>query len=165
MLFRSGITSITSQTATAGLRIPLVTEDKLVDASVTTEKLATGAVTVTKGGTGRSTLTSNYVLVGNGESAVSLITPSSTGYILMSNGTISRPSFKAQTNITKLGTITAGTWQGTAIAVDKGGTGSTSGATGLSNLFAAGQTKLSSYQYGSSFPASATTGTLFFKQV
>ena len=48
------------------------------------------------------------------------------------------------------------------LTVAKGGTGSSNGATGLKNLFAAGNTILSSYQYGSSLPSSGTAGQLFF---
>lgn len=50
------------------------------------------------------------------------------------------------------------------IPVKKGGTGSTNGATGLKNLLAAGNTILSSYQYGTSLPADseATKGRIFF---
>lgn len=51
------------------------------------------------------------------------------------------------------------------ITVAKGGTGSTNGATGLKNLFAAGNTVLSSYQYGTSLPTAGTKGRIFFKKV
>lgn len=50
------------------------------------------------------------------------------------------------------------------VPISKGGTGSSSGATGLKNLFAAGQTVLSSNQYGSTLPSSASEGTVFFKK-
>ena len=75
------------------------------------------------------------------------------------------PGALAQTNITAVGTLTSGTWNATAIAMTKGGTGATSGATGLKNLLAAGNTILSSYQYGSSLPSAGTKGRLFFKTV
>lgn len=52
-----------------------------------------------------------------------------------------------------------------ALAVARGGTGSTNGATGLKNLLAAGNTVLSSYQYGTALPAAGTKGRLFFKKV
>lgn len=48
------------------------------------------------------------------------------------------------------------------LTVAKGGTGSSNGATGLKNLFAAGATILSSHQYGSTLPSSGTAGQLFF---
>lgn len=51
------------------------------------------------------------------------------------------------------------------VPIAKGGTGSTSGATGLKNLFAAGYTVLSSYQYGTSLPSAGTKGRIFFKKV
>lgn len=44
------------------------------------------------------------------------------------------------------------------------GNGETDGATGLANLFAAGQTVLSSNQYGDTLPSSASEGTMFFKK-
>lgn len=137
----------------------------IANGAVTTDKLASGAATVAKGGTGRSTLTACYVLVGNGTNAVSMITPSTSGYILMSNGTTTNPSFKATTNITSLGTVTTGTWSATAIAMTKGGTGATTGNAGLKNLLAAGATVLSSHQYGSTLPTAGTAGRLFFKTV
>ena len=52
-----------------------------------------------------------------------------------------------------------------AVTVGQGGTGSTNGATGLKNLLAAGNTVLSSYQYGTSLPSAGTAGRIFFKKV
>ena len=46
-----------------------------------------------------------------------------------------------------------------------GGTGSSDGAEGLSNLFAAGDTILSSYQYGDELPPAGTVGRIFFKKL
>ena len=59
----------------------------------------------------------------------------------------------------------AGTDLSSSVPITKGGTGSSDGATGLKNLFAAGYTVLSSNQYGTDFPADAPDGTLFFKEV
>lgn len=168
MLSDSAVTAVklgTGAVTNAKLGASAVTEAKLGDGAVTTAKLADGAATVPKGGTGRSTLTAYYLLVGNGTSEVALLTPSGSGCVLMSNGTSAYPAFKAQTNITAVGTITSGVWSGTAIALTHGGTGSTNGATGLKNLFASGSTILSSYQYGSSLPSAGNTGRLFFKTV
>ena len=49
--------------------------------------------------------------------------------------------------------------------IESGGIGSDDGAEGLANLFAAGNTVLSSYQYGTSLPAAGTKGRIFFKKV
>jgi hypothetical protein len=46
-----------------------------------------GIAPVANGGTGASTLTANYVLLGNGTSAVQMIAPSTSGNALVSNGT------------------------------------------------------------------------------
>lgn len=51
------------------------------------------------------------------------------------------------------------------VPITKGGTGSSSGATGLKNLFAAGATILSSHQYGDTLPTAGTKGRIFFKKV
>lgn len=53
------------------------------------------AVTVAQGGTGSTSLTAHYVPVGNGTSAVTMVSPSTAGYVLTSNGTGSDPSFQA----------------------------------------------------------------------
>lgn len=47
----------------------------------------------------------------------------------------------------------------------KGGTGATDGATGLQNLFAAGNTVLSGFQYGDTLPEAGVAGRIFFKKV
>ena len=49
--------------------------------------------------------------------------------------------------------------------IENGGTGATDGATGLANLFAAGDTVLSSYQYGDTLPEAGIAGRIFFKRV
>lgn len=54
---------------------------------------------------------------------------------------------------------------GSVESITTGGTGSSNGATGLKNLFAAGTTILSSYQYGDKLPSKAPAGALFFKKV
>ena len=44
-------------------------------------------VSVANGGSGRATLTANYVLLGNGTTAVQMIAPGTSGNVLTSNGT------------------------------------------------------------------------------
>ena len=51
------------------------------------------------------------------------------------------------------------------IPIANGGTGASDGATGLKNLFASGNTVLSSYQYGDKLPAAGTAGRIFFKKL
>lgn len=48
-------------------------------------------------------------------------------------------TYVGQTSITTLGTITTGTWQGTTIAVNQGGTGATTAAAARTNLGAVGK--------------------------
>ena len=49
---------------------------------------------VGSGGIGVATLTDHYVLVGSGTGAVTPIAPSTSGYVLTSNGASADPSFK-----------------------------------------------------------------------
>ncbi len=51
------------------------------------------------------------------------------------------------------------------IPVEKGGTNAANGATGIKNLFAAGNTVLSSFQYGDELPAAGNKGRIFFKRL
>lgn len=50
-----------------------------------------------------------------------------------------KSTYVGQASITTLGTVTAGTWQGTAIAVNKGGTNATTAAGARTNLGATGK--------------------------
>lgn len=54
-----------------------------------------GTLPVSNGGIGQSTLTAHDVLVGNGTSGVTQISPSTSGFVLTSNGTGSDPTFQA----------------------------------------------------------------------
>ena len=51
------------------------------------------------------------------------------------------------------------------IPMTNGGTDASDGATGLKNLFASGNTVLSSYQYGDELPEAGTVGRIFFKRL
>lgn len=51
------------------------------------------------------------------------------------------------------------------VPIANGGTNASNGATGLKNLFAAGNTVLSSYQYGDTLPAAGNKGRIFFKRL
>lgn len=51
------------------------------------------------------------------------------------------------------------------VPIANGGTNASNGATGLKNLFAAGNTILSSYQYGDTLPAAGNAGRIFFKKL
>lgn len=51
------------------------------------------------------------------------------------------------------------------VSVEHGGTNASDGATGLANLFASGETVLSSYQYGDELPEAGTVGRIFFKRL
>ena len=80
----------------------------------------TTALTVPNGGTGLSTVASNGILYGNGTSALQVASAAANS-VLITNGT-NVPSLSAtlptavQGNITQVGTIGTGVWQGTAIA-------------------------------------------------
>ena len=54
----------------------------------------TTPLAVGSGGTGVATLADHYVLIGSGTGAVTPLTPSTSGYVLTSNGASSDPSFQ-----------------------------------------------------------------------
>ncbi len=76
---------------------------------------------------------------------ISITAPSTSGNILMSNG--SAWQSVAQTNITSVGTITTGTWHGSTIGAGYGGTGLASYTIG-DMLYASGTTTLSKLAVG-----------------
>jgi len=57
------------------------------NSNITSLSGLTTPLSVAQGGTGAATLTANYVLLGNGTSALQMIAPSTTGNLLTSNGT------------------------------------------------------------------------------
>lgn len=53
-----------------------------------------GSLGVANGGTGLASLTAHYTLIGNGTSSVTLVSPSTAGYVLTSNGGSADPSYQ-----------------------------------------------------------------------
>ena len=80
----------------------------------------TTALTVPNGGTGLSTVASNGILYGNGTSALQVASAAANSVLITDGSNV--PSLSAtlptavQGNITQVGTIGTGVWQGTAIA-------------------------------------------------
>jgi hypothetical protein len=62
--------------------------------SLNGSNVSSGTVSVGVGGLGLDNPTAHYVLVGEGSSAVNPVSPSTSGYVLTSNGTSSDPSFQ-----------------------------------------------------------------------
>ena len=100
----------------------------------------TGTLAVSNGGTGATTFTSGAVLIGNGTGAI--ITRSITNNTSKTAVTASTDLITANTlfyhsgnsNLTTVGTITSGTWNGTTVAVAYGGTGATTAANARTKL-------------------------------
>ncbi len=55
-------------------------------------------IDVAHGGTGQTTLTAHDVLVGNGASPITQVSPSTAGFVLTSNGVSADPSFQASSS-------------------------------------------------------------------
>lgn len=104
--------------------------------TVTTGTWNASAIGAAYGGTGLTTIAANGIMQGNGTSAVSTIPPGAAGTVLVSDGTAasfdtldnSSLSAGTYTNITGVGTLTAGTLGSgfTTVSVALGGTGQTS---------------------------------------
>ena len=83
------------------------------------------------GGTGLTSTTAYSLICGGTTTTSSLQSLASVaaGQILTSNGVSALPAYSAtlpstvQSNITSVGTITSGVWNGTAVTVPRGGTG------------------------------------------
>jgi hypothetical protein len=95
------------------------------------------ALTILKNGNltvnGATTINNNATITGT-FTTTGLVT---TNGGLTNNGTFTNNGNATITGTLAVGTITSGVWSGTAIAVEKGGTGATSAASALTNLGAA----------------------------
>ena len=83
-----------------------------------------------------------------------------------------KSTYETKTNVTNLGDKISNLLdakfdkpENNIVPIVNGGTSSANGATGLANLFAAGATVLSSYQYGDELPEVGTVGRIFFKRL
>lgn len=110
-----------------------------------------------------TTLANGKILVGNGSNVATAVTPSgdvtidNTGVLTIGSTKVTNAMLAGSiaasklvgTDIATVGTITSGTWSGTAIGVTKGGTGLTSIATG-SILYGSAANTISELTYGTS---------------
>ena len=88
------------------------------DAGVDLAAEVTGRLPVANGGTGAASLTDGGILLGSGTAAVTATAVLGDGEILIGDGTTDPVALDvgSSTAITTLGTVSTGTWQGTAIA-------------------------------------------------
>jgi hypothetical protein len=88
---------------------------------------ANTAIGVTSGGTGLSSTTTSQLLYSSGTSVIAGLATANNGVLITSGAGV--PSISStipsatQDNITRLGTIATGVWNGTAVTVGYGGTG------------------------------------------
>jgi hypothetical protein len=103
----------------------------------------TGVLPVPNGGTGVSSVTSGSYLVGNGTAALLEKTPAQvkTDLVLTKSDVglgnvenVALSTWNGSANLTTLGTVTTGVWNGTAVPVANGGTGATTAAAARTNL-------------------------------
>ena len=72
------------------------------NSNITSLSGLTTPLTVAQGGTSRATLTANYVLLGNGTSALQMIAPSTAGNLLTSDGTTWASTTPAASGVTAI---------------------------------------------------------------
>ena len=71
--------------------------------NVSPHRSLSSALEVESGGTGLASLDDHYVLLGSGTGAITPVSPSTSGYILTSNGTGADPTFQATSGGTTRG--------------------------------------------------------------
>ncbi len=171
-----------------------VSSGKLGSAAVTTVKIADAAVTADKiadGAVGESELAANAVIaakikdgavasakiaaaaviaekIASGAVVEAKIADGAVTNAKINDGAVTSGKMGAAAVATAKiadGAVTTAKIANGAVTIAKGGTGSSNGATGLKNLFAAGATVLSSHQYGTALPTAGTAGRIFFKKV
>jgi hypothetical protein len=101
----------------------------------------TGQLAVARGGTAASTLTAHGVLLGQGTSAVTAVSPGTSGYALMANGASSDPTYQGFVQsgtgaVTRTWQSKAGEWK-TPFDYGAVADGSTDDSGAFANLFAA----------------------------
>jgi hypothetical protein len=119
----------------------------------------TGVLTYNHGGTGLSSITANGILYASSSSQFAQITTANNGVLITSGGGVPSISLTlpnaVQLNITALGTITTGVWNGTAVDVSHGGTGLTTATTAY-GVVCAGTTATGNFQVLNALGASGT---------
>lgn len=79
--------------------------------------------------------------------------------------TYNKDTYETKENVADLLDLKFDKPENNIIPIANGGIGSSEGEVGLANLFAAGDTILSSYQYGDELPAAGVPGRIFFKRI
>lgn len=145
----SGLSDVTL-TSVANLDVLAHNGTAWVDTMLSVSHIQSGTFGVARGGTGRADLNSGEILVGAGTGAVTYLAPgASAGYVVRSTGAawaVAQLSFSdlggtiatgqvsgSYTGITAVGTIAAGTWQGTPVAAAYLGAHAASHASGGSD--------------------------------
>jgi hypothetical protein len=98
--------------------------------------------------TGKTITVSGNTTIGSSTHTVEFVTSGNTSVTLPTTGTLVNSAVTSLSSLATVGTITSGTWNGTTIALARGGTGQTSAPaaraalTGFTSVTSAGQTTL-----------------------
>lgn len=129
----SALGGVKSYTATGSLWLKGLSTSGTFTATQPAFSDLSGVATVSQGGTGTSTLASLGLIYGNGTSPVSVTASAANSVLVTSPASIPSLSqtlpLAVQQNITTIGPITSGTWNGSTIGVAYGGTGTSTLAT------------------------------------
>jgi hypothetical protein len=130
---------VTGGTTLVASDIPSLSADKITSGTFSLDRIPT--ISVAKGGTGLTSVTTNSYLKGNGTGNLIERTYAEVKTDLSLNNVenVAISTWTGSSNVTTLGTIGTGVWEGTEIAIEHGGTGATSAAEARSNLGAIGR--------------------------
>lgn len=125
---------VTGGTSLSASDIPNLSASKITSGTFNIDRLPT--VTVDKGGTGLTSVTTNSYLKGNGTGNLvpRTYTEVKTDLSLNNVENVAISSWAGSGNITTVGTISSGTWNGSTIDIANGGTGATTAAGAKTNL-------------------------------
>ena len=138
----------TGLTAAPSLQVNLASTSAASIFAASPRPGVTGTLGVANGGTGATTLTSGAALIGNGTGAIqtrSITNNTSKTAVSASTNLITANTLyyhSGNSNLTTVGTISSGTWQGSTIGVAYGGTGMTSAPSLQVNLASTSATSI-----------------------
>lgn len=171
----SGVLKVKAADGTISVFYPVTKAENVTGLEDVADGFLNGVLTIANGGTGATTAAGARTNLGAAAAthyhnasdinSGTLSTDRMATTPVAKGGTGATTAAAARTNLGITPANIGAKVSGAVETITTGGTGSSNGATGLKNLFAAGPTVLSSHQYGTTLPSAGTAGRIFYKKV